>query len=59
MKKTDAHAFIMLTLQDYLKTLPVSSQIAMKDKLEAAMQSLAPVPEGAAVVGDPPGATNG
>ena len=59
MKKTDAHQFVMLTLQDYLKTLPVSSQIAMKDKLEAAMGALAPVPEGPATVGDPPGATNG
>jgi len=58
MKKTDAHAFIMLTLQDYLNVLPRSSQLAMKDKLEAAMGALAPVPETAAI-GDPPGATNG
>jgi hypothetical protein len=45
MKKTDAHQFVMLTLQDYLNTLPKSSQLAMKDKLEAAMAALAPVPD--------------
>ena len=45
MKKTDAHAFIMLTLQDYLNGLPRSSQIAMKEKLEVAMAALAPIPE--------------
>jgi hypothetical protein len=45
MKKTDAHQFIMLTLQDYLNTLPKSSQLAMVDKLKAAMDALAPVPE--------------
>lgn len=62
MKKTDAHAFLMLTLQDYLNVLPRSSQLAMKEKLEAAMAALAPVPEGGGgvvAVGDPPGATNG
>ena len=44
MKNSDAHAFVMLTLQDYLNTLPKSSQLAMKDKLEAAMAALAPAP---------------
>ena len=53
MKKTDAHAFIMLTLQDYLNGLPRSSQIAMKEKLEVAMASLAPNPEPTPAPEDP------
>ena len=47
MKKPDAHQFVMLTLQDYLNTLPRSSQLAMKDKLESAMAALAPLPDDA------------
>lgn len=45
MKTSEAHAFVMLALQDYLNTLPRSSQIAMKDKLESAMAALAPLPD--------------
>ena len=52
MKKTDAHQFVMLTLQDYLDTLPKSSQLAMKDKLEAAMKALAPAPDEAAKIAE-------
>lgn len=56
MNKTESHQFVMQTLQDYLNTLPVSSRIAMKDKLEVAMAALAPVVDKAAEKVEPPNA---
>lgn len=48
MKKSDAHAFVMLALQDHITRLSQTDKAAaqsLAEKLQTCMQALAPVPE--------------
>lgn len=42
MTKQEAFGFIIMTLNDHLKSIPQSHAVALKEKLDAAVQVLTP-----------------